>query len=25
LLDMIESPIRGGEGNVEMLAHLRPI
>jgi 23S rRNA (cytidine1920-2'-O)/16S rRNA (cytidine1409-2'-O)-methyltransferase len=25
LLDMIESPIRGGEGNVEMLVHLRPI
>ncbi|HEV8604849.1 MAG TPA: SAM-dependent methyltransferase [Tepidisphaeraceae bacterium] len=24
LIDMIESPIRGGEGNVEMLAHLRP-
>jgi len=23
LLEMIESPIRGGEGNVEMLAHLR--
>jgi 23S rRNA (cytidine1920-2'-O)/16S rRNA (cytidine1409-2'-O)-methyltransferase len=25
LVDLIESPIRGGEGNVEMLAHLRPI
>ena len=24
LLEMIESPIRGGEGNVEMLAYLRP-
>ena len=24
LLEMIDSPIRGGEGNVEMLAHLRP-
>ena len=24
LIEMIESPIRGGEGNVEMLAHLRP-
>jgi len=24
LLEVIESPIRGGEGNVEMLAHLRP-
>ena len=24
LVAMIESPIRGGEGNVEMLAHLRP-
>lgn len=24
LLGLIESPIRGGEGNVEMLAHLRP-
>ena len=24
LLEIIESPIRGGEGNVEMLAHLRP-
>ncbi len=24
LLDLIESPIRGGEGNIEMLAHLRP-
>jgi len=25
LLELIESPSRGGEGNVEMLAHLRPI
>jgi 23S rRNA (cytidine1920-2'-O)/16S rRNA (cytidine1409-2'-O)-methyltransferase len=24
LLELIESPIRGGEGNIEMLAHLRP-
>ncbi len=24
LVELIESPIRGGEGNVEMLAHLRP-
>lgn len=24
LIEMIESPIRGGEGNVEMLAYLRP-
>jgi len=24
LIEMIESPIRGGEGNVEMLAQLRP-
>ncbi|HEV8379874.1 MAG TPA: TlyA family RNA methyltransferase [Tepidisphaeraceae bacterium] len=24
IIEMIESPIRGGEGNVEMLAHLRP-
>src|SRR5436305_6239372 len=25
LLQLIESPIRGGEGNLEMLAHLRPV
>jgi 23S rRNA (cytidine1920-2'-O)/16S rRNA (cytidine1409-2'-O)-methyltransferase len=25
LVKMIESPIRGGEGNMEMLAHLRPV
>ena len=24
LVEMIESPIRGGQGNVELLAHLRP-
>src|SRR6266550_1299466 len=24
LIELIESPIRGGEGNVEMLAYLRP-
>jgi len=25
LVEMIESPIRGGQGNVELLAHLRPV